>query len=160
VADKISQPTEVAIFEGIRSADNANQRKQGAERAFKENHNLHIVAMESANWKIDEAYAKAKLVFGKYPKIGAVFCANDMMAIGVIKYLQETGRKGVLVAGFDALQEAKDAIHLSQMNVTIDQQAAQQGYMGVMTALKLIHGEAVPEQVLVEAKLITAKDLN
>jgi ribose transport system substrate-binding protein len=159
VADKIKQTTEVAIFEGIRSADNANQRKRGAERAFKENSKLHVVAMESANWKIDEAYTTAKLVFGKHPKIGAVFCANDMMAIGVIKYLQESGRKQVLVAGFDALEEAKDAIRLGQMAVTIDQQAEQQGYIGVMTALKLLRVEEVPEQVLVAAKLITAADL-
>ncbi len=159
VADKINQTTEVAIFEGIRSADNANQRKRGAERAFKENSMLHIVAMESANWKIDEAYTVAKHVFGNHPNIGAVFCANDMMAIGVIKYLQETDRKQVLVAGFDALQEATDAIHLGQMAVTIDQQAAQQGYQGVMTALKLLRGETVPEQVLVAAKLISVKDM-
>lgn len=159
VADKINQTTEVAIFEGIRSADNANQRKHGAERAFKENSKLQLVATETANWKIDEAYATAKHVFGSHPKIGAVFCANDMMAIGVIKYLQETGRKQVLVAGFDALEEAKDAIRQGQLAVTIDQQAAQQGYMGVMTALKLLRGETVPEQVLVAAKLISANDL-
>jgi ribose transport system substrate-binding protein len=159
VADKINHPAEVAIFEGIRSADNANQRKRGAERAFKENSKLNLVAMESANWKIDEAYATAKHVFGNHPRIDAVFCANDMMAIGVIKYLQESGRTKVLVAGFDALEEAKEAIRQGQMAVTIDQQAAEQGYMGVMTALKLLRGETVPEQVLVAAKLISSREL-
>ncbi len=159
VADRINESTEVAIFEGIRSADNANQRKQGAERAFKENTKLKVVATESANWKIDEAYITAKRVFDNHPKIGLVFCANDMMAIGVIKYLQETGRKKVLVASFDALDEAKDAIRHGQLASTIDQQAAQQGYIGVMTALKLLRGETVPETVMVEAKLITANDL-
>jgi ribose transport system substrate-binding protein len=159
VADMINNSTEAAIFEGIRSADNANQRKRGAERAFKENGNIQVVASESANWKIDEAYITAKQVFGKYPKIGLVFCANDMMAIGVIKYLQETGRKKVLVASFDALDEAKNAIRHGQMAATVDQQAAQQGYMGVMTALKLLRNETVPEKVEVLAKLITANNL-
>jgi ribose transport system substrate-binding protein len=159
VADMINNSTEAAIFEGIRSADNANQRKRGAERAFKENGNIQVVASESANWKIDEAYITAKQVFGKYPKIGLVFCANDMMAIGVIKYLQETGRKKVLVASFDALDEAKNAIRHGQMAATVDQQAAQQGYMGVMTALKLLRNETVPEKVEVQAKLITANNL-
>lgn len=159
VADRVTRPTEAAIIEGIRTADNASQRKRGAERAFKENPRLKIVAMETANWKIDEAYAVAKHVFGDHPNIGVVFCANDMMAIGVMQYLKETGRTKVLVAGFDALEEAKLAVHQGQMAVTVDQQAAEQGYQGVMTALKVLRGEAVPPEVLVEAKLITAKDL-
>ncbi len=159
VADQIKQPAEAAIFEGIRSADNANQRKRGAERAFKENGKLRIVAMETANWKIDEAYEVAKRVFKNNPKIAVVFCANDMMAIGVIKYLQESGKTNVLVAGFDALEEAKLAIRAGQLAATIDQQAAKQGYQGIVTALKALRGETVPDQVEVDAALLTADTL-
>jgi ribose transport system substrate-binding protein len=115
--------------------------------------------METANWKIDEAYTMARRVFSAHPNIGLVFCANDMMAIGVVKFLQETGRQKVLVAGFDALDEAKVAVFQGQMTGTVDQQAAQQGYQGVMTALKLLRGEPVPQEVLVESKLVTAGDL-
>lgn len=156
VADKLTQPTEVAIFEGIRTADNANQRKRGAERAFGENPRLRIVAQETANWKIDEAYELAKHVFSDHPNIGAVFCANDMMAIGVVKYLQESRKSKVLVAGFDALEEAKLAIHQGKMAATVDQQAAEQGYQGVKTAIRLVNADVVPEQVLVDARLITS----
>ena len=159
LADQISLPTDVAIIEGIRNADNSNQRKHGAERAFKENRKLRLVAMETANWKIDEAYNIAGHVLTEHPKLGAVFCANDMMALGFIKYLQETKRSNVLVGGFDALEDAKVAVHHGLLQVTVDQQAAQQGYVGVMTALKLLKGESVPQEVLVDARLVTAKDL-
>jgi ribose transport system substrate-binding protein len=159
LADTANLNTEALIIEGIRSADNANKRARGAEKAFKENPKIRIVAMETANWKIDEAYTVAQHVFTDHPKVGLVFCANDMMAIGVLKYLQEANRQDVRVAGFDALEEVKTAIHNGQMLVTIDQQAAQQGYQGVMTALKLLRNEAVPQEVLIEAKAITAKDL-
>jgi ribose transport system substrate-binding protein len=159
LVDTVNQPTEAVIIEGIRSADNANKRLLGAEKAFKENSKIKLVAKETANWKIDEAYAVAQHVFGDHPKIKLVFCANDMMAIGVIKYLQDAHRQDVLVAGFDALEEAKNAIHQGKMLVTIDQQAAQQGYQGVMTALQLLRKESVPLEVEIEAKAITAKDL-
>ena len=159
VADKLTQPTEAAIIEGIRAADNANQRKLGAEKAFKENAKLKIVAMETANWKIDEAYEVAKSMFKAHPKIGVIFCANDMMALGVIKFLQESGRKDVLVAGFDAMDDAKAAIRKGEMAVTIDQQAAEQGYRGVMTALALLRGEPVPEVVEVSASVVSADSL-
>lgn len=159
VASQVQKTTEVAIIEGIRSANNAQQRKHGAERAFAENKNLHIVATETANWKIDEAYAVTQHIFKSHPHIGVVFCANDMMAIGVMKYLQETGKTKVLVASFDALEEAKTAIRAGHLSSTVDQQAAQQGYLGVMTALKLIKGEAQPLEIEVEAKLVTAETL-
>ena len=159
VADQITKPTEVAILEGIRTADNAQQRKAGAERAFKENPKLKLVAQETANWKIDEAFDVIQRIFKAHPKIGAVFCANDMMAIGVIKYLQESGKQHVLVAGFDALDEAKTALRAGQMASTIDQQASEQGYMGITTAMKLLRGEAVPMEVNVEAALVTAQSL-
>lgn len=159
LADTAKEPTEAAIIEGIRTADNANQRLRGAEKAFRENSRIRIVAIETANWKIDEAYTVAKGIFAAHPRIKLVFCSNDMMAIGVIRYLQETGRHDVRVAGFDALEEAKTAIHRGQMLVTIDQQAAQQGYQGVMTAIKLLRGETVPLLVEIEARAITAKDL-
>lgn len=159
LADTAKKPSEAAIIEGIRTADNANQRSRGAEKALKENPRIRIVAVETANWKIDEAYTVAKHIFDDHPEIKLVFCANDMMAIGVIRYLQETGRHDVRVAGFDALEEAKTAIHQGQMLVTIDQQAAQQGYQGVMTAIKLLRGETVPALVEIDAKALTAKDL-
>lgn len=159
VANQVQRPTQVAIIEGIRSANNAQQRKHGAERAFKENPHLNIVATETANWKIDEAYEVIQHIFKFHPHIGVVFCANDMMAIGVMKYLQEAGKTKVLVASFDALEEAKIALRAGHLTSTVDQQAAQQGYLGVMTALKLIKGEAQPLEIEVEAKLVTAASL-
>ena len=82
-----------------------------------------------------------------------------MMAIGVIKYLQEAGKTKVLVASFDALEEAKTAIRAGHLSSTVDQQAAEQGYLGVTTALKLIKGEAQPLEIEVAAKLVTADTL-
>jgi ribose transport system substrate-binding protein len=158
-AEPITQPSEVAIFEGVRNTENSARRLHGAERAFKENGKLKIVATETARWKIDEAHDVAKRVFAAHPKIRVVACANDLMAIGVMKYLAESGKTGVRVAGFDGLDEAKAAIRAGDMAVTVDQQAALQGYQGVMTALKLMRGEAVESVVRVEARLLTGDDL-
>jgi ribose transport system substrate-binding protein len=46
------------------------------------------------------------------------------------------------------------------MVVTVDQRAAQQGYLGVTSALKLLRGEAVPKVLLVETQLVSAGGLN
>jgi ribose transport system substrate-binding protein len=154
ISSKLAGPTEVLVLEGIRGARNAQERTAGALRAFKENPNAKIVAVETANWKIDEAYAVTQSQFSQRPAIGAVFCGNDMMALGVVKYLTEVGRKDVWVAGFDALDEAKKAVRDGSLAVTVDQQAEQQGYLGVKMALQKIKGERLLSETMVDAQLI------
>lgn len=155
LAEGITSPTQAAILEGIRSADNARQRMNGARRAFAENKNIKLVASETANWGIDEGYAMTKKMFQKHPNIGLVFAANDMMAIGAVKFIQESGKKQVKVAGFDALAEALAEIQEGRMVATIDQQAAEQGYQGVNLAFKLLQGQTVPADTTIDTKLIT-----
>ena len=155
IADLINGPVQAAVIEGIREAENAELRRQGAVRAFNENPNIEIVASESANWKIDEAYEQAKAIFKVYPSIELVFCANDMMALGVIQFLQEADRQDVLLAGFDNLDDMRDAIRDGWAVATVDQQPNVQGYMGIVTAVKLLEGETVAPETFVDAKVIT-----
>jgi ribose transport system substrate-binding protein len=159
LAAKISTPTQAAILEGIRSADNARQRMEGARRALSENKHIKLVASETANWKIDEAYTVTKQLFAKNPDVKLLFAANDMMAMGASKYLQEAGKGNVKVVGFDALSEVLTEIKAGHIAATVDQQAAVQGYQGVSLALRLIKGEAVAPTTMIETRLITAADL-
>jgi ribose transport system substrate-binding protein len=157
--DRLSKPTKAAILEGIRVAKNAQDRKQGALNAFKESKNVELVASETANWKIDEAAEVTKKIFAKNPDIGLLFCANDMMAIGAMHYLEDSGKKQVLVAAYDALEEAKTAIKNGKLVVTIDQQADVQGYEGVKAALAMIHGKKPPVEKLVDVKIVSKETL-
>lgn len=159
VSDKIKKTTRAAIIEGIRGAKNAEDRKQGALKAFKENPNITVVAMETANWKIDEGNAVAAKIFKNDPAIGVIFCANDMMAFGVLQYLEKSGKNNVLVAAYDALSEAMDAIRAGRLQATVDQQAALQGYMGVKTAVQLLDKQEVKPEVIVDVKLVTRENL-
>lgn len=152
----LKKPTKAAILEGIRAADNAEARKNGALRAFAENKMVTVVASETANWKIDEAYEVTKRMFIKHPDIGLIFAANDMMALGAIKYLIEAGKSNVKVAGFDALAEARSILEKGPLLATIDQQAAEQGYQGILYAIRLLKGESVPAETLLNVKLIKA----
>lgn len=160
MASKVSAPAQAVVLEGIRTADNAEQRKQGALRAFKENSHIRVVASESANWKIDEAYQLAKTMFKNHPNVSLVFCANDMMAIGVIKYAQEAGNRKMQIVGFDALEEAKTAIRAGQMLATVNQQADRQGYQGVITALDLLKGGTPQMEIMVPTQVVTAANVH
>jgi ribose transport system substrate-binding protein len=159
LAASVTGPAQAALLEGIRSADNARLRMEGAKRALGESRQIRIVASETANWKIDEAYRVSKAMFTKHPDIQLLFAANDMMALGAIKYLQESGRKKVKVVGYDALEEARAEIKAGRMTATVDQQAAEQGYQGVTLAMRLVKGEKVAAITLIDTRMISAEHL-
>lgn len=159
LAESANNQTQAAILEGIRSADNARLRMEGAKRALLENKQIKLVASETANWKIDEAYQVTRRMFTRHPQIKLLFAANDMMALGAAKYLEESGKKNVKVVGYDALSEALTEIKAGNMAATIDQQAAEQGYQGVALAVRLLKGETVPGNTVIETRLITAAEV-
>jgi len=159
IIKKVQQPATAAILEGIRAATNAEHRKLGAVKAFQENPGIRIATMETANWKIDEAFTVTARIFAEHPDVNLLFCANDMMALGAIQYLQGAGKTNVQVAGFDALAEAVKAIRDGKLQVSVDQNAGQQGYLGVKYAVDLIQGKQPQLETFIDVNIITMENL-
>ena len=157
LAGRFDAPVDAVILEGIRSADNARQRMEGARRAFAESKSVTLVASESANWKIDEGHTVTRQIFAKHPNVKLVFAANDMMGLGALKYLQESGKSDVLVGAYDALPEAVAEVKAGRMAVTVDQQAAEQGFQGIALAMRLLRGDTVSEVLLIDTRLLTSE---
>lgn len=143
------------IIEGPRNAMNARQRRDGAQRALSEHGDLDVIASEEAHWKLEQAYALVKKTHAEHPDLNIVFAANDMMALGVILYAQENALSDWLIGGFDNIPDAEAAVNSGWLEVTIDQQADQQGYRGVKTAVDMIRNNSVKDSVLVDVKVIT-----
>ena len=158
IADKVKTPTQAIILEGIPTAKNAEDRKNGAMKAFAENSNIKVVASESAHWKVDEAYQVTTQLFKQNPNIKLIFCANDMMALGALQYLKENKITDVLVAAYDALDEVMPMLKDGRLQATIDQQAANQAYAGVQLAIRALHGEKLPPVTLLDVMLVTREN--
>jgi len=159
VIANITAPTQAAIISGMPGAENGQERVDGAKRAFKEKPLFNIVAEETAHWKIDEAHDVAKKLFAAHPHIRLLFCANDMMALGAVQYVAERGLKHVQVIGYDALAEAKLAVKAGTLAATVDQQADEQGYQGVVFALRALKGEQLPEVLTIATKVVDPASL-
>ncbi len=154
ISQDVKTKSNAVILEGIRSAQNGIDRKNGALRAFKENSNIDVIASETANWKIDEAYEVFADIWKANQNIDLVFCANDMMALGVVQFLQEKNISDIKLASFDNIKEIKPLLESGAVAVTIDQQADIQGYKGIETAYKLLNNEAI-EKVTVNVIIVT-----
>ncbi len=154
ISENVSQKSNAVILEGIKSAQNGIDRKKGAMKAFEENKNITVISSKSADWKIDEAYEVFQNMWNENSNIDLVFCSNDMMALGVVQFLQENKIKDVKVAAFDNIEEIKPHLQSGAVSVTIDQQADVQGYKGIETAYKLLKKEPI-ESITVSVIVVT-----
>ena len=87
--------------------------------------------------------------------IDAVFAQNDEMALGAQKALEAANMKDVLIVGFDATDDAVDAVKQGKMAATVAQKPDLMGATAVETAIKIINGEAVEKSIPVEVELVT-----
>jgi ribose transport system substrate-binding protein len=145
----------VIIMEGIPAAANAQQRKQGFIRAIKE-YGLTLMDSGIANWETDQAFRVFSELFRKHPEVQGVMCANDAMAIGVIRVLENVGRaEDVKVVGFDNDDSVAPLIKSRKMLATIDCFGSQMAVEGINYAMKAINGEKHKGWIKTGVKLVT-----
>lgn len=159
LAGKLTGPTQAIILQGDPASPSSRDREHGALRAFAEHPNIEVVARAPASWKIDEANAVTARLFERFPGIDAIFCANDLMALGAIRYLEQTGKTHVLVASYDAIDQARTALERGNLVATVDQRAHEQGYIGVQHAVRALAGEKLPAETFIDVALVTADPL-
>ncbi len=159
--ERIGGEGEVAIIEGIRGADNAEQRKAGFKRAIDETKGkVKVVAWETADWKTEPAIRKMDGILTRHPNLRGVFCANDSMALGAIQAVDTKGKAGkITIIGYDNLEAAQKAIRGGQMHGTIEQHPDLMGEKGVEAALKVLRGESIPKEIAVPTDLVTHETL-
>ncbi|MBN1418857.1 MAG: substrate-binding domain-containing protein [Planctomycetes bacterium] len=156
----IGSEGKVAMLEGIVSADNARQRKEGFEKALKEHPKLTCVASIEAKWETDVAFEKMQGILDNHADLAGVFCANDNMAIGAIRAIEGAGKAGkIKVTAYDNIDAARQAMKEGKLHGTIEQHPDEMGRKGVEAALTLIADESVPKEIPVPTDLVTPDDV-
>jgi len=90
VARRLTAGDEVALIEGIVTADNARQRSLGLEDAAREA-GLVIVDRQSGQWEMEKADGIAAALLAGHPRLRAILCANDSMALGAAAAIAAAG---------------------------------------------------------------------
>ena len=159
ICEAIGGQGEVAIIEGIQSADNAQQRKAGAERAFNEYEDIEIVASQTANWNAEEALNVVTNILQANPNIKGIFCANDAMSFGAIQAIEAAGKTGeIVVTSIDAEDAAIENVKTGAALATVYNNQDTQAATALQLALDMINGKAAPEEDVVVETILYTKD--
>lgn len=144
------EKAKTAELEGVNGASATIDRGEGFHSVADEK--LTVVASQTANFNRAEGMSVMENMLQANPDIQCVFAHNDEMALGAIEAI---GDKGIIVAGFDATDDAIAAVKEGKMAATVAQQPDLMGATAVETAQKLMKGETVEKNLPVEVTLIT-----
>ncbi len=161
IAEKLREGGNVAVLEGIMGHETGDARRRGFMDGISKNPGIKIVASQTANWERDQGFNVFQNMLQAHPEIEALFACNDLMALGAIEAIAAAGRTGkILIVGFDALEDAREAIRLGTMQASVAQNPYQMGYIAVENAIKRIRGEKIPADIPVPIEMISIDNLS
>lgn len=143
------------ITSGLTSSKEGEERFQAFKDALKAN-NLELSEdnIINSNFQQSGAIANLSKKYKKHSdiKFDALFCANDLSAIGAVHFLQENNFKipeDICIAGYD---DCFQAANLVVPLTTINQQLDKQGYEAARVAYDLANGKEVEHEIFVPVK--------
>ena len=155
VAEALGGQGRVAVVEGIPGHETGDSRLRGFREVIAQHPGISIVASQTANWERDQAFNVTQNMLQSHSDLQAIFAANDMMALGAVEAIAAAGRTGdVLVVGFDALDEARQAIREGRMAATIAQHPRDMGRLAIESAWSILNGDTVPAEQPVGIELV------
>ena len=154
IVQQLASGGDIVELEGIPGSSAARERGQGFHDIMDNQKAIKVVAKQPADFDRTKGLTVMENILQTNPNIKAIFAHNDEMALGAIKALESANKKGVIVVGFDATDDAKAAVKAGKMAATVAQKPSKIGELGVSTAKKIISGEKVEKSVPVELELI------
>lgn len=146
----------VVEIQGQPGASAANERGEGFHQAVDNIADIEVVVSQTGNWDKAEAMAIMENALTANPDIKAVFCHNDVMALGVMEACINLGRDDIIIVGFDADPTAVKAIEDGTMAATVQQLPALMGSTAIDVVNKYLKGASIESNIGVEVSLITS----
>ena len=142
MAKNLPQGATVAYLEGEHTNSSAVKRWEGFKASCLDKRpDITLLDMQDGGWSKTEGMKITALWLTLFPKIDAVVCGNDQMALGAIMALKAAGKlQGCQVSGVDAVDDALKAIAAGEMVQTIKQDAVKQAEGAANLAAAAVSG--------------------
>jgi ABC-type sugar transport system substrate-binding protein len=155
--EQLSERGQYAELLGIVTDNNTWNRSRGFHSVVDRFPGLQMVARQSAEFDRSKALEAMESILQAHPKIVAVFCGNDAMALGAYQAIAGAGRTAnVQVYGFDGSDDAVHAIADGKMAATAMQYPKLMARTAADFADRYLKGERnLPSKVPVTVDLVT-----
>ncbi|MEY4761526.1 MAG: hypothetical protein RLZZ200_1382 [Pseudomonadota bacterium] len=146
---------------GIVTDNNTWNRSKGFHSVVDRYPGLKMVAQQSAEFDRSKALEVMDAILQAQPRIDAVYCGNDAMALGAYQALLAAGRADkVKVFGFDGADDAVKSVASGQMAATAMQYPKVMARTVAEYADRYLKGARdLPPKVPVAVDLVTAENV-
>jgi ribose transport system substrate-binding protein len=156
IVDKLGGKGDVVVLEGIPGAASSEDRKKGAAEVFPKHPGVKIVAQQTGEYDRAKTLHVMENILQAQPKIDAVYCFNDEMAMGALAAVKAAKRTGIMITGMDANKDAVEAVKKGELAMTIALPPYDIGRLGVVYGKWLKTGEmSVPVRSVMPVNFIT-----
>ncbi len=158
IAQALNGTGKVAIIDHP-EVESVIQRVSGFEDELAKYPNIQIVAKLSGHGVKDQAFRTAEDILQAHPDLNAIFGINDDSALGALAAVEKAGKSGrVIIVGFDAVPEARDAIKAGKIYADVIQQPREIGRSTIKAVSDYFSGNDVPPTILIPCSLFTQSD--
>lgn len=120
IAEALHGAGNVVILDGAPGGSSQIERRDGFLSVVKKTPGLKIIADQVGMWQREKAVQIMENLLQAHPKIDAVWCANDEMALGAVKAAKAAGRLDeMIITGLDGQKDAIKAVIDGEMGMTV-----------------------------------------
>jgi ABC-type sugar transport system substrate-binding protein len=154
LAEKMNKEGDVIILEGTAGSSSSADIVRGAKDTFAKFPKIRVVASQTAQYQRVMAMTVTQNLLQAHPNAKAIFSANDEMAMGALEAVSQAGKEGkILISGLDGNADSRAAVDAGRLALTCDKRPFEQGYEGVIAAVKFLKGEKLAPRIKIETTL-------
>ncbi len=148
MAEKIGGKGKVAVVAHDQTSRTGIDRRDGFVNRIGEKYpDIEIVTIQYGQGDHLKSTEVTKAILTANPDLKGIFGTNEGSAIGVVNGVQELGKDGLVIIGYDSGKAQKEAIKSGVMAGAITQNPVGIGYETVKAAVAASKGQDVPNLI-------------
>ena len=145
---------------GFQGTSVAEGRKEGLDRALKENPDVELLQFEYAGENWDDGDKTFRNLYQSHPEVDGVWCYNDSLALATVNVLKEEGKiKDVKVGGMDLLNPAVESMKAKELWFSTGGHYLQAAF-GAVVAFDVVNGNTYDGEKNVQLELLAVSQEN
>ena len=159
MAERLHGKGRILILQGIPAATTTVARTEGFIEQIANYEDIKIVSIKAANYLRGDAIRAIDEVLAEGLSFDAIYAQSDSMAIGARVALKHAGIDlgTVHIVGIDYIPEARTAIRTGEQDASFTYPTF--GKEGAEIALRILRGESVPKEIIVESMKVTRENV-
>jgi len=164
VAKILNGSGNVAILEGVTGDYWSERRTKGFHNIVDQYPDINVVTTQPANWERAMGMTTMENILQAQQDLDIAWGLNDNMALGALQAVEAAGLADkIMVIGYNADKEAKQAVKEGRLQATVAQQPAKIAETIVEEiAVKLMNGErdAIEPVIYIPVMLVTSENID